>query len=208
MTDMLFKDVDFLRAAYMPESICDRLRDFFEENTDDHHKGYSGGKIQEQVKKSTDLIIENTPFYSEYFWELQKIIDMYIKEYPTCDEGFPFGITEGCQLQRYHPSEGYYAWHCERDNNLPRSQDRHLVFMTYLNDVNDAGETEFYHQKLKVKPKKGLTVIWPADWTFRHRGIPSPTETKWICTGWLNYYTPENWDEKTYGIKENINESR
>lgn len=38
MTDILFKDVDFLRAAYMPESICDRLRNFFEENTDDHHE--------------------------------------------------------------------------------------------------------------------------------------------------------------------------
>ena len=196
MTDMLFKDVDFLRAAYMPESICDRLRDFFEENTDNHHKGYSGGRIQEQVKKSTDLPLELVPYYSEYFWELQKIIDMYIKEYPACNEGYPFGIIEGCQIQRYYPSEGYYAWHTERDSCLPQVQDRHLVFMTYLNDVDDEGETEFYHQKLKVKPKKGLTIIWPADWTFKHRGITSPTETKWICTGWLSYQLPEEHHER------------
>ena len=31
--------------------------------------------------------------------------------------------------------------------------------MTYLNDIKDGGETEFYYQKLKVKPEKGLTLI-------------------------------------------------
>ena len=46
--------------------------------------------------------------------------------------------------------------------------------MTYLNDVNDYGETEFYYQKLKIKPEKGKTVIWCADWTHTHRGISSP----------------------------------
>ena len=56
--------------------------------------------------------------------------------------------------------------------------------MTYLNDVIDRGETEFFHQKIKVKPKKGLTLIWPVDWTFYHRGIPSPTQEKYIITGW------------------------
>ena len=59
--------------------------------------------------------------------------------------------------------------------------------MTYLNDVSDHGETEWFHQKLKVKPKKGLTVIWPADWTFTHRGISSPTQRKIIVTGWFSY---------------------
>jgi hypothetical protein len=65
--------------------------------------------------------------------------------------------------------------------------DRHLVFMTYLNDIEDHGETEFYHQMLKIKPEKGLTLIWPADWTFTHRGNPSPSEQKYIVTGWFNY---------------------
>ena len=51
-------------------------------------------------------------------------------------------------------------------------------------------------EKLKVKPKKGLTIIWPADWTFKHRGITSPTETKWICTGWLSYQLPEEQYER------------
>ena len=59
--------------------------------------------------------------------------------------------------------------------------------MTYLNDVTHKGETEFFHQKIKIKPEKGLTLIWPTDWTFTHRGIPSPTEEKYIVTGWFEY---------------------
>ena len=59
--------------------------------------------------------------------------------------------------------------------------------MTYLNDVTEGGETEWYYQKLKIKPKKGLTVIWPADWTYQHRGIPSKTHHKYIITGWFSF---------------------
>jgi len=59
--------------------------------------------------------------------------------------------------------------------------------MTYLNDISDEGETEFLYQKIKVKPEKGLTLIWPTDWTHTHRGIPSQTETKYIATGWYRF---------------------
>jgi hypothetical protein len=41
--------------------------------------------------------------------------------------------------------------------------------MTYLNAVEDGGGTEFFHQNLVVQPRKGLTLVWPADWTFMHR---------------------------------------
>ena len=54
-------------------------------------------------------------------------------------------------------------------------------------DVDDGGETEFHWQQLKVKPVKGKTVIWPTDFTHLHRGIVSPTEDKYIATGWFNF---------------------
>ena len=62
--------------------------------------------------------------------------------------------------------------------------------MTYLNDVRDGGETEFFHQNLRVAARRGLTLIWPADWTHTHRGIVSPTEEKIIVTGWFSFYVP------------------
>ena len=59
--------------------------------------------------------------------------------------------------------------------------------MTYLNDVEDGGETEFKLQNLKIKAEKGKTVIWPVDWTYTHRGIISPKQEKYIVTGWYDF---------------------
>ena len=57
--------------------------------------------------------------------------------------------------------------------------------MTYLNDGEDGG-TEFLYQKIASPAKKGLTLIWPANWTHTHRGIISSTNEKIIITGWFS----------------------
>ena len=82
------------------------------------------------------------------------------------------------------------AWHCERANI--KFLDRLFVWMVYLNDVSDKGETEFFYQHHFEEPKQGKLVIWPSDWTHLHRGIISPTETKYILTGWYTHIKPED----------------
>ena len=47
--------------------------------------------------------------------------------------------------------------------------------MTYLNDVEDGGTTDFDYYKVKIKPECGKTLIWPAEWTHAHTG----TISKW-----------------------------
>ena len=103
-----------------------------------------------------------------------------------------WGFVQNINIQHYAPSEGFYAWHTERTGAAEPMVSRHMVFMTYLNDLDDGGQTEFYHQKLAIKPEKGLTLIWPSDWTFTHRGIPSMTQEKYITTGWINYIQSSN----------------
>ena len=63
--------------------------------------------------------------------------------------------------------------------------------MTYLNDAENAG-TEFFYQKLSLPCKKGLTVIWPSDWTHTHKGIINEKQSKTIVTGWLSHYYENN----------------
>ena len=72
------------------------------------------------------------------------------------------------------------------DNTTLGNARRLLVFMTYLNDVDDGG-TEFKYQNITTPAKKGLTLIWPAPWTHTHRGQISYTKTKYITTGWFSY---------------------
>jgi hypothetical protein len=88
-------------------------------------------------------------------------------------------------IQKYEPNEGFFGWHCERAGN--KHSDRLLVWMIYLNTVTDRGETEFFYQQHFEEPERGKLVIWPSDWTHLHRGVPSPTQTKYILTGWFTH---------------------
>lgn len=118
---------------------------------------------------------------------LQLCVNKYIEKYEYCNFYSPWTVTEKINIQHYKPNGGFFGWHTERmTRDFPVSS-RHLVFMTYLNTVKDAGETEFHYQNVKIRPVKGLTLIWPADWTFTHRGIASPTENKYIITGWFGF---------------------
>ena len=98
-----------------------------------------------------------------------------------------FDIDEVYNIQHYEKGEGFYSYHCERMSQMPPQILRSLVFMTYLNDVEDGG-TEFLYQKCEVKARKGLTLIWPADWTHTHKGIISQTKEKTIITGWIKLF--------------------
>jgi hypothetical protein len=59
--------------------------------------------------------------------------------------------------------------------------------MVYLNDVEQGGETEFYFQNLKSKPKQGTLVIAPATFTHTHRGNMPISNDKYIFTSWVLY---------------------
>ena len=125
------------------------------------------------------------PHIQEYMQALQGVLDDYIQRFPFCNTS-RFQIVEPLSMQSYPKGGGFKEWHTERLNSLPGTAFRHLVFMTYLNDVPDGG-TEWYHQDKYVDAKKGYTVIWPADWTHFHRGRVSKEHEKKIITGWFAY---------------------
>lgn len=168
--------------------ICDELIKYHK-NSQFKFDGLVAGSVDKNIKASTDVQVNiNDGTIQQYLKQLQIVCDKYIKKYKYANYYNPWAITEGFVIQHYKPNEGYFAWHTERGSNIQPYNNRHLVFTTYLNDVSDGGETEFYHQKLKVKPEKGKTIIFPADWTHTHRGITSPTENKYIITGWYSFY--------------------
>ena len=77
-----------------------------------------------------------------------------------------------------------YDWHI--DTGSHQMSDRQLVAIWYLNDVDGpGGETEFLHQKVKIKPEKGKLVIFPPFWTHEHRGVTVKKGSKYIATTWI-----------------------
>jgi len=84
-------------------------------------------------------------------------------------------------MQCTKPEEGYHTWHCENSYNGARM----CATMMYLNEDFEGGELEFLYQSLRIKPKKGRFIIFPATYTHLHRGNPPLSGKKYILTSWL-----------------------
>lgn len=182
----------FIGAWYVPEvDVCDELVAYFNGSGGRVQGQVGSGDVNKEIKDSIDLQLtpdrfSDPPVY-RYLNSLMAICREYVEKYQGAGAVDAWGIAENINIQYYAPGGGYKAWHCERwGKDMPHAA-RHLVFMTYLNDVSDAGGTEFLYQRVTVQPKKGLTLIWPADWTHHHRGVVSPTQEKYIITGWFSF---------------------
>ena len=186
---------DFIWEGNINTSICDQLLNYYDNCTIVPKLSFQASPTQEMVeghfrghgKTSTDLHLHMILSHNEgclkyYFDELSRCITEYMEEY-TWSGGMESVISDGFNIQRYQPGEGYTLWHYERTNG--ELSKRFLAWMTYLTDNPDGG-TEWLHQEKYVAGKKGKTVIWPAEWTHTHRGRVDQKLEKTIITGWID----------------------
>ena len=59
--------------------------------------------------------------------------------------------------------------------------------MLYLNDVEEGGETNFPKLDVAIKPKCGRILLFPANWQYRHSGLPPVSSQKYIVGSYLHY---------------------
>lgn len=83
-------------------------------------------------------------------------------------------------VKRYDPN-GDDRFQAHFDSLGPVSN-RYLVFLWYLNDVSEGGETEFCDLNIKIKPKKGRLLIFPPYWMYVHRGLMPISSSKHILS--------------------------
>lgn len=141
----------------------------------------------------------DTQIYNLINSGVEKCYDLYLKRYWVCKNSCLTLDQDHLKIQKTYPRGGYHVWHCEIHSL--EMVDRCLVWMLYLNDVpKGEGETEFLWQGIRVQPKAGTMVIWPAFFTHYHRGNPVYSCSKYIATGWGHYVTEnetvENYFEK------------
>lgn len=96
--------------------------------------------------------------------------------------------------QKYEAAKGGYPyWHSEVYPQKGHNDALHriLLFMFYLNDVEEGGTTDFYYQDVSIKPKAGRMVIAPAYFTHTHRGSVPKSNDKYILTSWALFNSAE-----------------
>jgi hypothetical protein len=180
----------------LPSELCNAFIREFEASNEKKRGVLYGpdGTTSEGSKVSTDITLH--PGYlqhdtwgyllSQLVGTVNKGKEDYITRHQLAMSKLdPFQMSPLFNMQRYEPSEGFHSYHCERASL--EFSNRVLVWMIYLNTITDGGETEFYYQHHFESPVQGKLVIWPSDWMYLHRGIPSQTQTKYILTGWFNH---------------------
>lgn len=173
-----------------PLEVCDEIIKYFEVNIDKQKEGRIGGGLNQEFKKSVDITVLpkeiNLPknqILNEYIYALFDCHKDYLLQWPFLTS-FANKVEIGAfNIQRYQAGEHFQQIHSERTSIA--TLHRLFAWMTYLNDVDEGGTTFFNHYDLEIKPIKGLTLIWPAEWTHAHKGNLVNSGSKYIITGWM-----------------------
>ena len=187
------KNVNFVGSWNIDDNkLCAKIIDIFENRKDLQRRGVTGYGKDEKAKKSIDISLDPKSIIEEEFVDIKTYIDKLYQCYQDYKDQWPFlkqNITTldipSFNIQKYEPGGHYNLMHCERGSL--QSMHRVFAWMTYLNDVEDGGETYFKHFDLKIKPKTGNTLIWPAEWTHAHKGETLNKGNKYIITGWMHF---------------------
>ncbi len=172
---------------------CNLIIDFFNKNQESHVSGYvSAGKSIPEIKLSTDINLQFLDENLEFNDSIGKLIsdklsicvNEYKKKYTILNEISDWSLDNNYNLQRYYPTEGYFAPHVENDGKLC-TRGRMMVWMIYLNTLNFGGGTKFPYFNKTIKSEEGKIVLWPAYWNYLHHGVVHKSKTKYIATGWF-----------------------
>ena len=188
-----------IHAEYVSDRAVNNCINMYKKDGHRVQPGMSGphGLVIKKVKDSLDLGLGVDEIGRLKIWhkEMHNVIDNYIRKFPILSRHHPWGYVDGINIQYYKAGGGYKKEHSEVMDN--QSSHRIMAFMTYLTDTKNAG-TEFTYLNWTAPCKKGLTLIWPVNYPYAHRGVISEKEDKMIITGWLGF------DTKHRDTKEDI----
>lgn len=175
---------------------CDKLIDYYEWCKNNNK---TWGRPEKELYKKDDSTLLN-PKNSEEITFTDENLSGLIKEFNNCfwnvcykDYSETYSVLNDYEghtvysykIQKTLPGGGYHVWHCEdASKNFSR---RIGVYILYLNDIEEGGETEFLYLSKRVAPKKGRLVIFPPNFPWTHRGNPPLSGEKYIMTGWIEF---------------------
>lgn len=135
------------------------------------------------------------------YFEKNNDFHKYIDQKISSKIGLSDNFSESSQIQHYRvgnqfkPHHDFFHPHDFENyagKNSHYKGQRTWTFTVYLNDVVEGGETEFVEMGLKIKPKRGMAVVWNnllenGDTNQRtlHCGKPVIRGEKYIITKWF-----------------------
>lgn len=134
------------------------------------------------------LLAEKNPEFHNTLSELySKVWDIYSSgvspHFECITKNF---IWEGFRVKHYVAELGdSFDVHVDCMNK--QTSTRMLAIFTYLNDVNEGGETLFPTLNIQVEPAVGRTVVFPPGWQYPHAGLAPISGDKYLLSSYIHF---------------------
>ncbi len=181
----------------IPPDVCEDIIRRFEEDKEHQFAGNVGDGAMKRVDNSIKVCTEITITGYSHWTDIDKIfcesvgstLGVLGDKYPGLAGAGSEVEDEGYRIKRYL-ANGIDKFDPHSDVGGLGNCHRLLIFIWYLNDVEEGGETKFPVHGITVKPKQGRLVTFPPFWTHLHQGMPAISGPKYTVGGWLNYPKP------------------
>lgn len=194
----------YINENSLSKELCKDIINLFEVE-EFKHKGVVGKGIDKNVKDTTDYTINPNnkkwnKIHSFLNKELTNNIKSYVKnlnknncinnsEQLTSYIEYNYFINyklfyNSFMIQKYNKNSGRYIYHNDFIVDFSNKSHRVITYLWYLNDVTEGGETVI-EDNIKITPRAGKLLLFPACWTYPHCGKIPVSDNKYILTGWI-----------------------
>lgn len=169
-------------------AMCRKLVESFDALARFHQPNGRGIRAGLEDSAWTELDVSrlsDAPFLAHF----RRLVSRELQRY-NADVGLPIPVPDSpllspLILKRYRAGgEEKFQTHFDSINEVC---DRYLVFLWYLNDVVEGGETWFPALEWGVAPRAGRLLMFPPYWLYAHQGRPSPHQDKYILSTYLRF---------------------
>jgi len=201
----MFEKFIYEKHGAVSNELCKSIIDLFDSESTPTYNGVTAKGHVPHIKSTIDYAIPpNALFDNDSSWNpickalnesLKDNIIIYLKSLNNSHPHFietnykfisaDYLSEETYQIQRYKKGEGKYVYHEDFNVKWESRQYRVITFLWYLNTVDEGGETEIMGS-MNIKPEAGKLLLFPASWTFPHRGKMPISQDKYIVTGWFH----------------------
>ncbi len=167
-------------------AMCAEMVNAFENLARFHARNGRGVMTQLEASAWTELNVSkvaDAPMLDFFRAQVTRYLERYNSEVNLTLPIPPRDRIEHLRIKRYTSDSGdQFQPHFDA---IDYTSNRYLVFIWYLNDVDEGGETEFPDLGLRVQAKAGRLLMFPPYWMYQHAGLPPRSGDKYIISTYL-----------------------
>lgn len=167
----------------LPRSLCERMIESFGALQRFQRPNGEGQRTGLEESRWTELDIgplSDAGFRTMLLENMHAHLARYVEAVGLTIPVPPTDHTSELIIKRYRPGgDDRFQPHFD---SLGDVSNRYLVFLWYLNDVAEGGETSFVDLGMDVKPQAGRLLMFPPYWMFQHAGRAPVSNDKYILS--------------------------